>query len=360
MNNSKKLLFSIVTILISTFINAQCPTITVTPISGTITCNGAPAIFNAQFSPTLNVSAKWIGNGGTPIVFSNTSPVTINISNPGTYTFVTTNNTNSCSTTQTVSVISSSIVPSMTINPVNGYTINCNNQCLQYAIIGSSMIAPITYTWTNLTTSVSISTANGGYTVCTPGNYLAKYRDGFGCTVSHTMVVSQDLTPTTVSITNSPTLICSGQNATLAASGAFTYTWNPTGIISSSINITPTVTTNYTVNASYSNTNCPSTNSSITQSVSPCTQIFQLGTEKKAFELFPNPNNGSFNILMEEFDNENEILIIDGLGKIVFRKDLSNSANNIVTNNLKTGLYNLLIVQGAKVVFTTKLSVENQ
>jgi hypothetical protein len=51
-------------------------------------------------------------------------------------------------------------------------------------------------------------------------------------------------TTPTVSV-NSAT-ICSGQSATLAASGGTTYLWN-TGATTSSINVSPTVTTNYTV-----------------------------------------------------------------------------------------------------------------
>jgi hypothetical protein len=45
----------------------------------------------------------------------------------------------------------------------------------------------------------------------------------------------------------SPTAVCAGSSATLTGSGASTYTWNPGAISGTTIVVTPTATTVYTV-----------------------------------------------------------------------------------------------------------------
>jgi len=62
---------------------------------------------------------------------------------------------------------------------------------------------------------------------------------------SNSVVKSVTVNATPTIIVNSPT-ICSGQTATLTASGATSYTWN-TGAIASSISVMPSSTTVYTV-----------------------------------------------------------------------------------------------------------------
>ena len=70
-----------------------------------------------------------------------------------------------------------------------------------------------------------------------------------------------------VSAVPSSTMICVGQTATLTASGASTYTWQPGSGTGSSLAVTPTVTTTYSVTGT-ATTNCVNT-SMLTLSVSP-------------------------------------------------------------------------------------------
>jgi hypothetical protein len=65
-----------------------------------------------------------------------------------------------------------------------------------------------------------------------------------GCPAAQTIAVNVTASPT-VSV-NNPT-ICSGVTATLQASGAVSYSWQPGGQITSSIAVTPTANTVYTV-----------------------------------------------------------------------------------------------------------------
>lgn len=51
----------------------------------------------------------------------------------------------------------------------------------------------------------------------------------------------------TVTASATPTSVCTGMNVALLGGGASTYTWAPGNIVGSSINVNPTVTTQYTV-----------------------------------------------------------------------------------------------------------------
>ncbi len=66
----------------------------------------------------------------------------------------------------------------------------------------------------------------------------------FGCTNSDTTVV---YVGPNLSVNASPSVICLGQTSILSASGGTVYLWNPSGLNGSTISVTPTITTNYTL-----------------------------------------------------------------------------------------------------------------
>lgn len=241
----------------------SAPSVTVTPITQAISCNSASANFTAMCTPTTNITGQWFDPSNAPIGSLSGSTVLLNASNPGIYTVVFVDVSSGCSTSQTVSVTAPSTVPTMTVNNLNGYTITCNQPCLAFNITASTGPAPTSYSWTNMTTTVTTTPITGGYTVCTPGNYLAAYQDGNFCRVSQLITVSIDtLRPTPLSVTNLPsnsyTLSC--YNPTLMSTGysnpllpASNYSWtippnltissNTIGINTSSITGNPTTFT---------------------------------------------------------------------------------------------------------------------
>jgi len=106
---------------------------------------------------------------------------------------------------------------SWSVTPVGGVTINtpsAQNPTITFANTG-------TYT-------VSLMASNGF---------------GAGNIVSQTLAVTA--TPTVI-VSNSVQTICAGVTATMNATGAATYSWN-TGAVTSSVAVTPAVTTIYTV-----------------------------------------------------------------------------------------------------------------
>ncbi|MBL7930479.1 MAG: SBBP repeat-containing protein, partial [Bacteroidia bacterium] len=76
-------------------------------------------------------------------------------------------------------------------------------------------------------------------------SYVVSGTDLNGCTNNATVAVNVNPLPT-LNILPSATAICIGQSATLTATGASTYTWNPGGF-GSSITVSPNQLTTYTV-----------------------------------------------------------------------------------------------------------------
>ncbi len=193
--------------------NAAVPSVTVSPISGNLSCNGAPACFTAVCSPTVNVQGQWFDPSIAPIGALSNSPVLLCANQPGVYTCSFVNITNGCVGTGTVTVTSNSAIPTMTINALNGYVITCSKPCLVMNISTSSTLAPKSYSWTNMSTTVTTTPPTGGYTICTPGNYLAEFMDGNFCRISQMITISIDTVRPSPSVltglpSNSYTLDC--------------------------------------------------------------------------------------------------------------------------------------------------------
>jgi hypothetical protein len=110
------------------------------------------------------------------------------------------------------------------------------------------------------------------------------------------------------------TAICVGQSVTYSASGATTYTWN-TQANTSTIAVSPIISTTYTVSGINSNNGCTGT-ASITVQVSHCTNIQHQEAGSKPITVWPNPANGIYNI--SGLENGTVIEVYDYTGKLLF------------------------------------------
>ncbi len=119
--------------------------------------------------------------------------------------------------------------------------------------------AGVTYSWSP---SAGLSCTNCQNPTASPNNttvytVTASYPDG--CSSSDDVRVTVNPTPT-VSVFPAAATICTGGAITLTASGSSTvtsYTWNPGNLSGSSVVVSPTGTTTYTVTA-FDAYNCPS------------------------------------------------------------------------------------------------------
>jgi len=138
----------------------------------------------------------------------------------------------------------------------------------------------------------------------------------------------------TISANSSNTLICTGQNATLTANGANTYTWNPGGS-GISIVVSPTITSTFTINGT--DVNGCSNLSTFTQSVSTCTELFAQTLTKMDFVIYPNPNNGKITIVSTQ--QEKTISITNSFGQLIYLADMMEEKTEIDLSKAARGIY---------------------
>ncbi|MDP3557430.1 MAG: kelch repeat-containing protein [Bacteroidota bacterium] len=206
-----------------------------------------------------------------------------------------------------------------------------------------------TYTWSTGSNSSSIvitPTANTTYSVI--GTSSA------GCVSQTTAVnnVTLNALPT-LSIVTSNSLICTGNSATLTASGATTFTWN-TAANGANIAVTPSVTTSYTVNGTDGN-GCTNM-TTITQSVSLCTEIAVNSLkENLGVSIFPNPNNGNLNINFASLAENVTIELYNGIGQLIISKKATSLNSNLNFESAANGIYTLRITENGKNVFNSKV-----
>lgn len=141
--------------------------------------------------------------------------------------------------------------------------------------------------------------------------------------------------PSTYAISSNSS-ICLGETATLSANGASTYFWNAASN-SSSLVITPSVSTIYTVTG-ISENGC-SRSFTLAQIVSPCTKISDLEPEfNRVVTIYPNPNAGEFLITT---DSEQLTLYItnaigQGIKTIVIHES---GSHRVFMDDVAEGIY---------------------
>lgn len=309
--------------------NTAVTSVSVIP-SPTVTVNSGNLCLNSNFTLTPAGAVSYIYSSGSAIV----SP-TINTS----YT-VTGTAANGC-TGKAVSNVS--VLPVPNITPLVSQTAVCQGQPVALNAIGA-----VTYSWngvlsaSNITVSPITSTA---YVVTGAGANLCESSK----TVNILVYPLPNLTISPISAS-----YCLGEKIKLTASGATSYTWNPQGSITTSVQLQPTVTTSYTLNGE-SSQNC--VNSKTFQIViSPCTGISQLANEQVGLIIYPNPSNGSFSIKTED---DLTLNLVNDIGQLVKRIYLtSENDHTFYVSELSTGIYFLLGNNGA-ISINEKIIVSN-
>jgi hypothetical protein len=245
-----------------------------------------------------------------------------------------------CTNTGSVNVMVNAL-PTLTITGAN--TI-CNGTSITQTVSGAS-----TYTWStgaNTNTVVLTPTANATYTV--------DGTDVNGCSNNAVVSVSVNALPS-VSANTSNSLICPFNSVSLTGSGASTYTWNPGNISGAVISVTPNVTTTYTVTGTDVN-GCENM-AVLTQSVATCTGIQNISASGM-ISVYPNPNNGSFNVEISTNVENVQMFILNSLGQTVMTQSLKEGMNVINANSLAKGIYQYVIMGNNYPASNGKLVIE--
>ena len=202
------------------------PPIVTMPTLNTLNC----------INPTLTLTAT--GNSGTIIWNGGVLFNAINgstISAPNTYIATITDN-NGCIGKDTIIVTSNTNTPVVTTSSSGIFSCTVNAVIITGTSAGNNMV------WNG----GALVNATNPATVYSPGTYIITVTDPInGCINAASLTVTADTSAPLLVTVNSDT-ICTGQTATLIASGANTYTWS-TGEITDSINVSPLSTTSYTV-----------------------------------------------------------------------------------------------------------------
>lgn len=174
-------------------------------------------------------TASLTASGATTFTWNTgTNTNTLNVSPTSTTIYTITGSNGSCNGINTATVTVNS-APTLTVNNAN----ICSGQTATLTVSGAN-----TYTWSNSVIGNTQTVSPNSTTVYTVTGTAIN-----GCESLLTSTVSVGSTPT-ISVNSSS--ICSGQSATLTASGATSYTWS-TLENTSSINPSPTTNTTYTV-----------------------------------------------------------------------------------------------------------------
>ncbi|WP_317897306.1 LamG-like jellyroll fold domain-containing protein [Aurantibacillus circumpalustris] len=220
------------------------PTITATA-NNTVICDGSSITINPGGASTYTLNPGSII--GTSFTIAPSSNISYSVSGTS---------TNACVGINTV-VISVTVNALPVVTATASSPVICNTATT--SLIGGGAD---TYTWTagatnNTAFTPSITTT---YTVI-GSNTLT------GCTSTNSAIqtITVDVTPTITAVSVS-SVLCEGESATITASGASSYTWNPGNVSVTIYNPTPSVTTSYTV-VGTSSAGCTSTNLAV-QSIS--------------------------------------------------------------------------------------------
>lgn len=206
--------------------------------SCTVSVSRTAIVFTVNPSPAITVNSGSICNGGT-FTMTPSGGLTYTFSNGSTTVNPSTTTSYSVTGTGTNGCISSVAISTVTVNP--NPTVNIAVSGSVCAGLSASLTASgaSSYTWNTGATAAGITVTPSISTV-----YTVTGSSAVGCQSSGSQTVTVAQNPT-VNISGSSG-ICTGQTASLTASGASTYSWN-TGATTSSITSTPTTNTTYTV-----------------------------------------------------------------------------------------------------------------
>lgn len=246
----------------------------------------------------------------------------------GAYTLVTTFS-NACTSTAITNVI---------VNNSPTVTAQSNTPCA-----GGNLTLTagggFTYSWTG-PGAFSSNTATTVISNPLAGNYSISVANTFGCVSSTVLAVSLIPTP---SITVENRTICIGNQTQLSASGANTYSWSANAGTATTVVVSPTVTTIYTVTGSNLQ-NCSST-ATLQVVVSECTGLDQL-TVVSSVQVYPNPSDGNLQI---RSNNEGDYFLFNQVGLLVsYLRFSENNQFTISLHKLSEGVYFLQEVNRTK------------
>jgi gliding motility-associated-like protein len=270
----------------------------------TIDCNNPSGVLNAS-STVPGATYSWSGTG----IVSGINTATPTVNAGSTYTVTVTDPSNGCTNTATVIVLFNAVPPN--VGGVGQYYLNCLNG--EVTLNATSTTPGVSYSWTGPGIVSGGSTNNP--VVDAAGNYTVTVTDpANGCSNFAPVLVSPGVGP--IANAGTDVSILPGASTTLTATGGGSYLWS-TGDTSSTITVSPNVTTDYCV-VVINSTGCSDTSCVRITLETPCPGNNEL--------LVPNafsPNNDGHNDRLclqgwSQCISNFKIIIYDRWGEKVF------------------------------------------
>lgn len=182
-------------------------------------------------------------------------------------------------------------------------------------------------------------TFQGGSAVVSPTSnttYTVIGTNTLGCVTQTAAISSITVSPAPPVLINGPSTICAGQQTTLTASGADSYTWS-TGSNFYNLVVSPSTTTVYTVNG-VSNIKGCSAVAELSITVEICSGIPANSLTSQGLLLYPNPGNGEFIIELPN-GHEKTVSLLDANGKLILQQNSADDQLYVTIKQLPAGLY---------------------
>jgi hypothetical protein len=299
---------------------------TISLVSPTITVSSSSVSCSAFATATVNVLGGSGSYNYTWTPSGQSASVAVNLSG-GIYTVVAGNQGGVCTSSYTTTIVNPVQVTATLSN-----TISCSTASAAATVTNGS--GGYTYQWLPSLFTTSLVTA------LAPGNHTLIITDTINhCSFTKTLQVTTLATP--VLTVSGNFTICPGQSASLTVAGADTYTWS-TGLNTSTIVLTSTVATNFSVSGTYTGSGC-----SVTRVFavipSKCLGI-QLSENTPGLKLYPNPTSG---ILQIESGKSVLITLADGLGRIALSGRIKAGKTALDITHLANGIYFMKVEDGS-------------
>lgn len=152
-----------------------------------------------------------------------------------------------------------------------------------------------------------------------------------------------------INLSASSGTICTGQQVSISASGAGTYTWQPLNVSAVTVTDSPVSTQMYVCNGTNGN-GCVGS-SSLTVVVFTCAGVTTNASMQQALSVFPNPANDKIIVKFEtERAIQGRLKLFDVNGKLVMEQTVSFSkqkaGQELDICTLANGIYTLEFYSG--------------
>ncbi len=221
---------------------------------------------------------------------------------------------------------------------------------------GGSVLLSATYSgpaiqWKKNGANIAGATSST-YSVTKTGNYSAVTTSPCGTATSSTISVTVNKNPNASISAGGATSFCAGGSVTLTEIpvAGCTYKWYKDGSIIAGANTTNYIATTagiYKCRVTKTATGCYKNSNAISVTV-PCKEGDEIINEGKIFSIYPNPNNGTFEIAVNYLASATSPLergrgvsieIYNSLGQLIYSNEIISSSQTISLDNISSGIY---------------------